>query len=261
MLFPLLENGPSLEHFYSNFVFKRFIPILVKRDYIVVLSSDGEIKRKISLYGILKDKIPSSIFGFAQSRLMSLVYKFLMNLDLDEAYDMLHTNTIEIIRNDIPGLCRKGDLLISSRSINLIAILDPHKEELVWSWGQGELEGQHHPTLLENGNILVFDNGYKVERGYSRVIELNPITKEIVWEYKADSPGEFYTAVGGSSQRLPNGNTLIAETEKGRSFEVTQKGEIVWDFYNPDVKREGLRRGIYRMTRITDPDHHPVMGR
>ena len=40
---------------------------------------------------------------------------------------------------------------------------------------------QHAPTPLPNGNLLIFDNG--TLRGYSRVIELNPLTEEIAWEY------------------------------------------------------------------------------
>ena len=38
------------------------------------------------------------------------------------------------------------------------------------------------PTMLASGNVLVFDNG--VWRGYSRVIEMEPATSEIVWSYQ-----------------------------------------------------------------------------
>ena len=96
----------------------------------------------------------------------------------------------------------------------------------LWEWGQGQLEKPHHPTLLENGNVLIFDNGN--QRKYTRVVELNPVNRHIVWEYKADPPESFYTSFGGSNQRLPNGNTLIVETGKGRAFEVTKEGEVVW---------------------------------
>jgi hypothetical protein len=32
---------------------------------------------------------------------------------------------------------------------------------------------------------------------------------------------------------LPNGNTLVVETEGGRAFEFTARGEIVWEFHSP----------------------------
>ena len=59
---------------------------------------------------------------------------------------------------------------------------------------------------------------------------------------------------GGSAQRLPNGNTLIAETDRGHAFEVTKDGEIVWEFYTPVEVRWGIegRPAIYRMTRVAN---------
>jgi len=169
----------------------------------------------------------------------------------------LHNNAVTIIPRDIPGVCKRGDILISSRSLNLIGILDPEKEKLIWSWGPGTLDKQHHPTLLKNGHILIFDNG--TDRGFSRILELDPVTKTIVWQYEADPPDSFFSKVRGSAQRLPNGNTLITDSDSGRVFEVTKEGETVWDFYNPDKKENGKRYSIYRMMRITDPYDYPKL--
>ena len=77
---------------------------------------------------------------------------------------------------------------------------------------------------------------------YSRVIEFNPRTMEMVWEYifignedVAAPPGErtFFSAFISGAQRLPNGNTLITEGGTGRIFEVTPEKEVVWEFINP----------------------------
>ena len=35
------------------------------------------------------------------------------------------------------------------------------------------------------------------------------------------------------AQRLPNGNTLITESDGGRALEVTPDRRIVWEFFNP----------------------------
>ncbi|MCD6599146.1 MAG: hypothetical protein J7L19_01040, partial [Dehalococcoidia bacterium] len=64
-------------------------------------------------------------------------------------------------------------------------------------------------------------------------VEVNPSTNEIVWEYKSDPPSDFYSAIMGGCQRLPNGNTLICETTTGRVFEVTSGQDIVWEFTSP----------------------------
>ena len=167
-----------------------------------------------------------------------------------KVYDYFHLNAISLLP-DTP-LGRKdsrfaeGNLLICLRNVNQIAVLDKTNKEIRWVWGEGSLEWPHHPTMVENGNILVFDNG--VVRGYSRVVEVNPLSGTIEWEYIATPPPAFYSPSKGSAERLPNGNTLICEGDKGRAFEVTPQGEPVWDWLNPNLEA-GRRVQVYRMIR------------
>jgi len=152
----------------------------------------------------------------------------------------------------------EGNLLVCFRNVNQIALLEKGTHRILWSWGEGELEWPHHPTMLQNGHILIFDNG--VRRGYSRVVELDPIEKRIVWEFKADPPEQFYSYGRGSAQRLGNGNTLICESDGGRAFEVTDQGEMVWIWLNPIIKRD--RRGtVYRMLRWPPDDVERILAR
>jgi hypothetical protein len=53
----------------------------------------------------------------------------------------------------------------------------------------------------------------------------------------------------GSNQRLPNGNTLIADSDAGVIFEVTPEGQTVWEYRNPHVDARGRRAAIVRATR------------
>ncbi len=174
--------------------------------------------------------------------------------------DWAHTNTIEVLPDTSLGRSdsrfRAGNLLFSFRALDIIGIIDREKEEMVWAWGLGELDGQHQPTMLADGNILIFDNG--TYRGYSRAVEINPATGEIVWEY---ADGEhFYSPYRAGVQRLPNGNTLICESDAGRIFEVTPDKEIVWDYYSPFMGQGQSNQGrhIYRATRYTDDQVEPV---
>jgi hypothetical protein len=250
-------------------VFDFGFPKFIYDEYISILTQDGEIKRQLSLLKILKKDIPRNEISFV--RVIKENIGWLVNREIIQKpglqrkfiermkkfYDIFHVNTIEIIDRDIGGLCKKGDLLICVRTLNIVGILDIKRERLIWSWGPGNLDWPHHPTLLENGNILVFDNGFY--RGYSRIIELDPITKTIVWEYKSSPPDQFYSSSRGSSQRLPNGNTLITESDKGHVFEITHDGEIVWEFYSTEINKEDkTRRAIYRMMRI-DPKNYPFL--
>jgi hypothetical protein len=98
------------------------------------------------------------------------------------------------------------------------------------------VSGQHAPTPLANGNILIFDNGpHRLDQTFpfSRVIEVNPATNQIVWKYQEAFPQNFYSDRISNAQRLPNGNTLINEGMFGRFFEVTSAGEVVWEYVNP----------------------------
>jgi hypothetical protein len=144
-------------------------------------------------------------------------------------------------------ICRDGNILASARYCNEVIKIEYNTGKILARYGRGKLAHQHDARELDNGNITIFDNGthrheYKPE--YSRVVELDPRTDEIVWEYKANPPSDFYTAASGGSERQPNGNTLINETENGRMFEVTPDNEIVWEYVNP--------RYVHYMGRFTN---------
>jgi hypothetical protein len=54
-----------------------------------------------------------------------------------------------------------------------------------------------------------------------------------IWSYTATKPTDFFSELISGAQRLENGNTLICSGVEGRIFEVTPKGEVVWDYRNP----------------------------
>jgi hypothetical protein len=169
--------------------------------------------------------------------------------------DLLHANSIEWMRR--PELAARhplyapGNVLVSMRNQDAIAVFDWARGEVVWSWGQGEIRGPHCASVLENGNVLLFDN--RLGEGWSRVVELDPVARRIVWQWRAPNPTDFYTASRGSAQRLPNGNTLVAESDRGHAFEVTPDGDVVWDWWNPHRDAAGRPATIIRMTR------HPTL--
>ena len=129
-----------------------------------------------------------------------------------------------------------GRILMSFRFTNTIAIVDRASGDIDWRWGPGRLAGPHDPTWLEDGTVLVFDNGAHRTHttiDYSRVVQVDPATDEIVWEYKENPVYDFSSFICSGAQRLANGNTLICECTKGRLFEVTRDGDLVWEFVSP----------------------------
>jgi hypothetical protein len=129
-----------------------------------------------------------------------------------------------------------GDILASYRPTSTVVRISRETGKIVWKLGPPMLAGQHAPTLLPNGNVLIFDNGvHRLDDSlpFSSVIEVNPVTKQIVWQYQDKPSWNFFSPRMGNAQRLPNGNTLIDEASFGRFFEVTTEGEIVWEYVNP----------------------------
>jgi hypothetical protein len=153
------------------------------------------------------------------------------------------------------------NILVGSRNANLVVIIDKKTGHIVWSLGPDyparsqqklprpvdQIVGQHNPHLIApglpgEGNLLLFDNegegGYPTAftqaNGGSRILEIDPVKKQIVWAYTAfdsdRSAWTFYSSFISNSERLPNGNTFINEGMNGRFFQVTPAGEIVWEY-------------------------------
>ena len=203
--------------------------------------------------------------------------------------DWMHINSISLLG---PNRWFDGgderfhpdNIIWSGRSTNIIAIIDKKTGKIVWQIGPdyastqalrnlGQIIGPHHPHLVPKGlpgegNIMLFDNGGwagygtpnpaslngldNARRDYSRVIEFNPNTLEIVWQYTPREAGyvipvnafNFYSPLVSCAQRLLNGNTVITEGVCQRIFEVTRDHEPVWEYINPYVNPLRFRSGI-----------------
>jgi hypothetical protein len=164
--------------------------------------------------------------------------------------DWTHFNVVEYIPET-------DQIILNSRNFGEFYLID-HKTgavEFRWgnpcAYGQGKcptfhddgdqiLFGPHSVTRLQNGNFLIFDNGWQRPEGNrSRVVEMDPKSKVVVWQYAARTPQSFYSAFQGSTQRLPNGNTLITSSNSAHVFEVTggARPEVVWEFILPTGAR------------------------
>ena len=129
-----------------------------------------------------------------------------------------------------------GDILASFRPTSTVVRIARDTGKIVWKLGPPIVSGQHAPTMLKNGNVLIFDNSvHRLDDSmpYSRAIEVNPATNKIVWKYQDKPSWNFFSPRMGNAQRLPNGNTLIDEAAFGRFFEVTEDGDVIWEYVNP----------------------------
>jgi hypothetical protein len=182
------------------------------------------------------------------------------------------------------------NIIWSARETNIIAITDKKSGKIVWKIGPdyntspalkrlGWIIGKHHAHLIPRGlpgegNLLVFDNGgwagygapnpgaptgnKNALRDYSRVLEIDPLTLKILWQYTPAEAGyrmpmdanRFYSPFVSSAQRLPNGNTLITEGSGGRLIEVTTDHRIVWEYISPHFGQFARFNMVYRAYRL-----------
>jgi hypothetical protein len=199
------------------------------------------------------------------------------------SYDWLHINSATYVgpnRWFDQGDMRfaPNNVMISSREASLLAIVG-RDGRIVWRLGPDfsaskelrairQIIGQHHAHLIPKGlpgagNLLVFDNGGSSGYGFanpiapdgrgafaratSRVLEINPVTFELVWSYT--NPRFFSTNISGA-QRLPNGNTLVTAGAGGRMFEVTRDSAIVWEYMFPMFAGANASNAVYRAYRV-----------
>lgn len=183
---------------------------------------------------------------------------------LEGRREWTHGNTLNVTAD--------GDLLVSYRSTSTVGIVDRTTGAFRWKWGPGNISHQHQPTSLDSGRVLLFDNGshrLAPSTNYSRVIEVDPESNEVAWEYRGDPPISFYSYQISGAQRLPNGNTLICEGAAGRLLEVTPNHQIVWEYINPMFAASGQVVGgtvtgqansVFRAHRY-GPDHPALAGK
>ena len=160
---------------------------------------------------------------------------------------------------------KNGDVMISLRQINLLAIIDRETKEFKWerrddSWGH-----QHDCQILDNGNVLLFANGMntKFPHPHSRVVEFDLQTNETIWEYTDEPRNFFFSHHISGAERLGSGNTLICEGSFGRLFEVSPEKEIVWEFVNPKFDKTFFgekANWVFRAFRYA-PDSSEISGR
>jgi Arylsulfotransferase (ASST) len=209
-------------------------PIL--EDFVSVLDAEGKELRRVSIVdAFLNSEFANQLRDGAEG-----------------GGDVLHTNTIEVLdgrlHDRVPAF-DAGSVLLSFRTMSALAVLDMDAQRITW-FAEGPWVTQHQPTVLDNGNLLLFDNlGHA---GSSQVIEFDPLTLEFQWTYRGDPAESFLSVYCGSNQRLANGNTLISDTCNGRAIEVSRDGEIAWEFINPHRAGDDdqLIAAIFEMLRV-----------
>ena len=178
-------------------------------------------------------------------------------------YDWLHSNSLYYEENN-------SEIYFSNRHISRVSKINYPDGDLIWMMGLPEeyiyngndhicndilFSWQHDVKVLDNGNILLFDNGnlsqqlFDIDLPRSRILEISIDSENscnVVWEYEL--PQDFFAVGMGSTQILNNGNIQITSgNECGTVLEINREGEIVWQV---QLGLDNCQNSLYKGFRV-----------
>lgn len=136
-----------------------------------------------------------------------------------------------------------GDLVVSSRTLNLVMVVDPDTRKIKW-WRAGATERQHDPNWLPDGTIGVFNN--RMGRSFSRIDAIDPKTYKVSVRFDG-ARNDFFSRIRGRFQQLEDGSLLITSPEQGRGFLADTNGDIRFELDNHKPGEAGKNYGITSM--------------
>jgi hypothetical protein len=148
-----------------------------------------------------------------------------------------HLNEVEELSAELAPefpMFEAGDLLLSFRNLNMIAVTDAQGERVKW-FKVGPWVRQHDPDFETGGVITVFDNHTDAtldgsRRGGTRIVEVNPATNATRVIYGGREDEHMYSSERGNHQRTYSGTIMINEAISGRVIEVDAAGRVIWEY-------------------------------
>jgi len=147
--------------------------------------------------------------------------------------DVMHSNSIELLDGRLAArhpAFAAGNWLLCARDLDLVFVVDPRARRIVWL-ATGPWRAPHHPTVTDRGTVLLFDN--LGNGGDSRLVELEVVNGTVVSQWAPEDPAQLSTQFCGVAAPLVNGNVLVTETCRGRAFELSPAGALVWEYSSP----------------------------
>jgi hypothetical protein len=218
----------------------------VKIDNVVQLHKSGKLVFTWSANSKLKE--------------IEAVFKKNINLRLvpsEGYYEYTYINGAakigEIEKHKNSNIFKSENIIVSLNLIGFV-VIDTSTNTIVWNYDYSDLgKGQvHSPRFLPNGNIIFLLNE-SLEVGFSKIIELDPVSKKVVWSFQKNIPFEFYNEQFGSV--LPTGanSFLVTHNTKGsKAFKINKVDKnVLWDWSSPNTAP-----AIYRMEEV--PSDHVI---
>ncbi len=202
--------------------------LIQPNDELVLLAYDGSL-RDLTAFGLSAEElVEDSVVQIVDRATRQVLFEWNSwgqvpyedQLYVNQRGEYAHVNSV-FVDSD-------GNIIISAQGTSQVVKISRPGGQVLWKLGGksnqfefindpfSHLCGQHTASRLENGNLLLFDNGVNcwpinaARVDLTRVVEYKidelALQAELVWSYTQDGA---YARFQGSAQRLANGNTLI----------------------------------------------------
>jgi len=141
--------------------------------------------------------------------------------------------------NDVDAVNNGSAFVVDPRNFDRVMLTNKSEKRVEWTLGSEDdydiLAEQHNPVLLSQDPVTVL----VADSENDRVVEYQKTDSgwEATWGYRGDLKWPR------DADRLPNGNTMIADSGNDRVLVVTPDHEVVWsmetDKFSYDVERLG----------------------
>lgn len=144
------------------------------------------------------------------------------HFQISDSYSDLTASSVDLIHPNSLDVDQDGNIYLISRTMNEVTKISRETGEILWRLGGKNnqflfedsiqmFSRPHDFMQIDKGHYTIFDNGSERTPSYSRGVEYlideDSMTARMIWEF--DAGKQIYSPSGGSTQRLPSGNTLI----------------------------------------------------
>jgi hypothetical protein len=248
LLLSRADDGSPLGHFFGYSLQEATLP-----------TAAGGQSGTISMHTLLRTAPAGPLFAWSTSAVRTVADWIEPPFSATNA-DFDHPNSLQLDAD--------GNYLASFRALGEVDLIDSISGAVLWTLGgthatlqieddpDGCFSAQHSARLLADGNLLLYDNGWRHTPQETRAVEyqldLQNHVARMVWQHHHDPP--LFTPFTGSVQRLASGNTVVSFSS-GAIDEVAPDGTVVWSAsYHVDGDSAPFQ--FYRALRIAALDEY-----
>ena len=224
----IIDDYPIVNQ--TNKTKPQFVDFVIKE----IDSETGQILRVISVTDAIKNSKYQPFLATSRFQGFELP-------DSSKVFDILHVNDLIYVEKNMANLVpflEEGDLIVSVKGLDAIAVLRPKINSIVWMT-KGPWIHQHHIELTDVGKLRIFNNvnhyvmddkkeQFARHQERSSIIDYDLMTHETKIIYNDVAKRSLQSWSQSLHQEIDDG-FIFTFTDKGRIINTDFEGNILWE--------------------------------